>query len=153
MTVLSLCFVKKGNQIALINRNKAPFKGMWNALGGHLEKNETIQECAIREIYEESGIKVDNIKVISKCSWNIDDDIFYAFVSELDDNFDTSIYPLKINEGIVDFKDIDWIIAKDNEGVVPDLKLFIADIQSGNYHDYHLTYDEEGRLLDYQIKS
>jgi 8-oxo-dGTP diphosphatase len=94
--------------------------GMWNALGGHKEENESAYECAIREIYEESNIKVDDAKLISVSTWNYDDDEIYVYVSELDDNFDTSIYPLKISEGIIDFKDIDWILNIKNYGVIED---------------------------------
>ena len=40
----TLCFVKKGNKILMINRNKPPFMGMWNAVGGHIEKGETPEQ-------------------------------------------------------------------------------------------------------------
>ena len=53
MAIVTLCFVKKDDKILMINRNKSPFMGMWNALGGHKEENESALECAIREIYEE----------------------------------------------------------------------------------------------------
>ena len=67
MAIVTLCFVKKENKILMINRNKPPFMGMWNALGGHKEENESALECAIREIYEEGNLKVfkDVISLIS----------------------------------------------------------------------------------------
>ena len=58
MAIVTLCFVKKDNKILMINRNKSPFMGMWNALGGHLEKGETPIQCAIREVYEEGKIQI-----------------------------------------------------------------------------------------------
>ena len=54
MAIVTLCFVKKEDKILMINRNKPPFMGMWNALGGHLEEGETLEECAIRETEEET---------------------------------------------------------------------------------------------------
>ena len=54
MAIVTLCFVKKENKILMINRNKPPFMGMWNALGGHKEENESALECAIRETAEET---------------------------------------------------------------------------------------------------
>ena len=124
MAIVTLCFVKKDNKILMINRNKPPFMGMWNALGGHIEENETPKECAIREIYEESGVVVDNAELISVSTWNYDDDEIYVYVSTLSNDFDISSYPIKINEGIIDFKDIDWIIHEKNYGVIADLRVF-----------------------------
>ena len=135
----------------MINRAKPPFMGMWNALGGHLEENETPLQCALREVKEESNVIVDNAKLISISTWNYDDDEIYVYVSELDDDFDTSLYPLKINEGIIDFKDIDWIIHEKNYGVIEDLRLFIKDIKNNECHNYHLIYDN-AKLVEYIIK-
>ena len=151
MAIVTLCFVKKGNSILMINRAKPPFMGMWNAVGGHLEENETPMQCAIREIYEEGNIKVDNAKLISISTWNYDDEI-YVYVSELDENYNIDSYPIKINEGIIDFKDIDWIIHEKNYGIIEDLRLFIKDIKNNECHNYHLIYDNS-KLIDYIIKS
>lgn len=141
MAIVTLCFLRKGNKILLINRNRSPFMGMWNGLGGHKEDNESAKECAIREIYEESNIKVKDVSLISISTWNYDDDEIYVYVSDLDDDFDISKYPLVIDEGIVDFKDVEWIINKQNYGVIDDLKLFISDIKGNRKQNYHLVYD------------
>ena len=37
--------------------------GKWNGLGGKFEPHETPEECAIREIYEESGLKADSLNL------------------------------------------------------------------------------------------
>ena len=34
-------------------------KGKWGAPGGHVDEGETILEAAVREVYEETGCKVD----------------------------------------------------------------------------------------------
>ncbi len=44
-------------KVALIERNKSPFKGMWAIPGGFMEGNETVEETALRELSEETGIK------------------------------------------------------------------------------------------------
>ena len=138
----TLCFVKKGNKILMINRNKPPFMGMWNAVGGHIEKGETPEQCAVREIYEESGIKVSSAKVISVFTWNYDDEIGYATLSELQEGGDSSFsFPLSTAEGIVDFKDIDWVLNEKNYGVIEDLRVFLSDIKNGVRQNYHLIYE------------
>lgn len=147
MAIVTLCFVKKDNKILMINRNKPPFMGMWNALGGHKEENETALQCAVREIYEEGNIKVDNARLISISTWNYDDDEIYVYVSELDDDFDISVYPVKINEGIIDFKEIDWVLNLKNYGVIEDLRVFLDDIKNDRTQNYHLVYDNS-KLLE-----
>lgn len=142
MAIVTLCFVRKGDNYLMINRNKPPFMGMWNVLGGHLEENETVSECAIREIYEESGIKVDNVTLFSISTWNYDDDEIYVYLSTLPDDFDVSSYPKIINEGIVDFKPIKWITHPKNFGVIDDLRLFIKDIDENKKQNYHLIYND-----------
>ena len=148
MAIVTLCFVKKDDKILMINRNKPPFMGMWNAVGGHLEDGETPIQCAIREIYEEGNIKVDNAELISISTWNYDDDEIYVYVSHLPDNYDISKYPIKINEGIIDFKEIDWVLNIKNYGVIEDLRVFLNDIKNNEKHDYHLVYDNS-KLIEY----
>lgn len=148
MAIVTLCFVKKDNKILMINRNKPPFMGMWNALGGHKEENETALECAIREIKEESNVIVDNAKLISISTWNYDDDEIYVYVSTFPDDFDLSAYPLKIDEGIIDFKEIDWVLNLKNFGVIEDLRVFLNDIKEDQCNNYHLVYNDS-KLVEY----
>lgn len=137
----TLCFVLFKDELLMINRVKPPFMGRWNAVGGHLNDGETIEACAIREIKEESGISVDKVKQISEFTWNYDDEIGYAYLATLPDDFDISAFPKKTEEGIVDFCDIDWVLDKRNDGVIDDLRVFLSDISVGEYKDYHLIYD------------
>lgn len=42
--------------LLLIRRGGHPFKGCWALPGGFLQSNETVEECAFREVTEETGI-------------------------------------------------------------------------------------------------
>ncbi|MBQ7521450.1 MAG: NUDIX hydrolase [Clostridia bacterium] len=44
-------------QILLIKRKGYPFKDHWALPGGFLQPDETIEECAYREVFEETGVK------------------------------------------------------------------------------------------------
>lgn len=44
-------------QIALIEREMPPFKGMWAIPGGFMEGDETAEETAFRELNEETGLE------------------------------------------------------------------------------------------------
>jgi 8-oxo-dGTP diphosphatase len=79
------CFVKKGNKYLMLHRNsnKKIMPGVWMAPGGHREFNEGLFECAKREIMEETGLSIKNLKV--KAIGNahlkdLDQEIFFTFV-------------------------------------------------------------------------
>ncbi len=48
---------QKGFKILLIKRNNDPYKDMWAFPGGFMEMDETAEECAARELLEETGLK------------------------------------------------------------------------------------------------
>lgn len=57
-------------QLLLIKRGAHPFKDYWALPGGFLREDESVEECAWREIVEETGIKpisMKNIGVFSSC--------------------------------------------------------------------------------------
>lgn len=63
MKLATLCYVRRAGKTLMIHRIKKAndmHQGKWNGLGGKLDPGETPEECAIREIYEESGLKVRN---------------------------------------------------------------------------------------------
>ena len=44
-------------------RAKQPYKGMYNFVGGKAEEGETAEEAAYRELFEETGISREDIKL------------------------------------------------------------------------------------------
>ena len=59
----TICYLIKDGKVLLLKKAPGRFgEGKWNGLGGKFEKNETAEECAIRESFEESGLKMVNPK-------------------------------------------------------------------------------------------
>ncbi len=57
----TLCYVRSRGKTLMLHRIKRPndiHLGKWNGLGGKFNPGETPEECAIREIKEESGLTV-----------------------------------------------------------------------------------------------
>ncbi len=52
------CIVEKEGRVLLAKRGINPRLGYWNLPCGFLENGETIQEGAVREVFEETGVKV-----------------------------------------------------------------------------------------------
>ena len=52
----------------LIQRGNEPFKGCWAFPGGFMDMDETTEQCAIRELEEETGLKVSGLRQIGAYS-------------------------------------------------------------------------------------
>ena len=52
----------------LIQRGNEPFKGCWAFPGGFMDMDETTEQCAIRELQEETGLKVSGLRQIGAYS-------------------------------------------------------------------------------------
>ncbi|MCK4730720.1 MAG: NUDIX domain-containing protein [Candidatus Aenigmarchaeota archaeon] len=78
----------KDNKILLGRRKNALGAGTWQSPGGHLEFNETYEECAERETMEEAGIKIKNIRFFTATNDIFDKDnkhyVTIFMVSEYD---------------------------------------------------------------------
>ena len=55
-------------QVLLIQRGHEPFKGCWAFPGGFMNMDETTEQCAIRELEEETGLKVNNLHQVGAYS-------------------------------------------------------------------------------------
>lgn len=85
MKLATLCYVKKEGKTLMLHRTKKEndyHEGKWNGLGGKFEPGETPEECAIRELLEESGLHVTNPELRGMLTFPAFDgvDDWYAFV-------------------------------------------------------------------------
>jgi len=65
------CIVITGEakpKVLLIQRGDQPFKGGWAFPGGFMNMDETTEQCAIRELEEETGLKVSKVNQIGAYS-------------------------------------------------------------------------------------
>jgi len=55
--IVVLCKVEKTYRILLIQRGNEPFRNKWAFPGGFIEMGETLEESAVRELHEETGLQ------------------------------------------------------------------------------------------------
>lgn len=56
----TLCYPIQDDRVLLLRRTKEPNLGLWIAPGGKIEPGESPQECALRELEEETGLRGRN---------------------------------------------------------------------------------------------
>jgi 8-oxo-dGTP diphosphatase len=58
-------FVLKDGKFLIGKRKNSHGAGEWAIPGGHLEFNEELEDCAKREVLEETGVKIKNIRLLT----------------------------------------------------------------------------------------
>lgn len=59
MKETTLCYIEKNNKYLMLHRTKKtndPNKEKWIGVGGKIEKDESVEECLLREVMEETGL-------------------------------------------------------------------------------------------------
>lgn len=128
--VVIILFNKELNKILLVKRNKQPYKNCWNGIGGKVEKNETVFDCAKRECMEETNINLTNPKLLvtyvypetNSINSNSTLNVIYDFVNEV--NVDEN------EEGYYEWKDIDFVMNSQDKTIAgfSNLNQFVKEI-------------------------
>lgn len=85
---LILVYDKNKEKVLMCKREKEPFKGMLNLVGGKQEPNETDIESAYRELKEETGISKDDIELkhLMNFEYLIQDRMLKVFMGKLNED-------------------------------------------------------------------
>lgn len=149
MKLATLCYVKNEGKTLMLHRikkEKDMHKGKWNGLGGKFEAGESPEECVIREVEEESGLKIKNPKLKGMITFPgfANDDDWYTFVFVAED-FEGEL--IECNEGV-----LSWI---ENEEVC-DLnlwegdKIFMKWLEQDKFFTGKFVY-EDNKLSNYTV--
>ena len=58
------CFITRGEELLLAQRAVEPCRGEWALPGGFVELGETTEEAAIREMLEETNLRISGLRLI-----------------------------------------------------------------------------------------
>ncbi|MFS0555620.1 NUDIX hydrolase [Brevibacillus sp. 179-C9.3 HS] len=151
----TICFLKHRNGMLMLNRNKSPLMGLWNGVGGKLEPNETPLASVLREIREETGIRLETACYKGIVSWVVDGNHtggIYAFLTYLPDDWERSLTPQVVEEGILDWKELAWILDPENAGVPENLPMFLPYMLEKEEPCQHLFTYENNRIVRYDTE-
>jgi NAD+ diphosphatase len=73
--------VTKGDKLLLAHNKQFP-EGMYSVLAGFVELGETFEQCVKREVFEETGIKVKNIKYFGSQPWPFPNSMMIGYTAE-----------------------------------------------------------------------
>ncbi len=68
----------------LLARNAAWPQGMYSTLAGFVEPGESIEQTVHREVFEEVGIRVKNLRYLGSQSWPFPNSLMLGFHAEYD---------------------------------------------------------------------
>ena len=150
MKLATLCYIMQDGKTLMLYRNKKEndyHEGKWNGLGGKFELGESPEECAIREIKEETGLNVRNPQMKGFITFPLFDkvDDWYVFLFVMKD-FDGEL--IDSPEG-----HLEWI---------PDDKLLELNLWDGDKHFIPWLFQDkffsakfnytDGKFTDYSVE-
>ena len=131
--VVIMLFNRDYSKLLLIKRNKKPYKGCWNGIGGKIENDETPLEAAKRECMEETGISINNPKLLlcDEPTGNLDPEKSMEIMKVLDD--------INKNRGTT------IIMATHDKDIVNKMKKQVITLKDGHLVHYKQkgTYSDE----------
>ena len=147
----TLCFVTYGDDILLLKRaaTKRIYPGYYNGLGGHIERNEDPLTGAIREIHEETGLDVKNVRYCGSTHIDAGQDVgilLFIFAAEA-----TSHDFTDCDEGTLEWLPLRNVLADDNNLLlVEDLPIILPRIFANDGKNVsffaHVSYDKDDNL-------
>ena len=57
--VAAICVVERGGRVLMIQRDTPVGRGLWSMPGGFIDRGEVVEEGAVREVSEETGLLVE----------------------------------------------------------------------------------------------
>lgn len=153
---LGFVYCAETSQVLLLNRQKKPWMGRWNGVGGKLDVEESPLDCIVRETLEETGLEVLLFQSRGVLLWNLEEESAITGTGDLNDGiylFTANVSQDTVNafttpryspcgEGILDWKAIDWVLSKDNLGITSNLKYILPTLFEGSEGDVYKTQYE-----------
>lgn len=146
------CYIKKGDEVLLIKRKPdlEKFPDFYMGPGGSVENNETVVKACEREVEEETGLNIENVKlrIVGTHFHPYRDELWVVFIFTADYIEGT---PKASHEGDLEWVKISEVTKLDK--IFPDLKYYweyiFKDEERIRYG--YMLYSKPGELSEHQI--
>ncbi|HLO27009.1 MAG TPA: NAD(+) diphosphatase, partial [Geobacteraceae bacterium] len=78
-----IVLVKRGDEFLLIRKAEWP-AGRYSLIAGFVDIGESLEECVHREVGEEAGVRVKNLRYVGSQNWPFPSQLMAGFVADYD---------------------------------------------------------------------
>ena len=147
----TICFLRCGPRLLLLNRAAPPAMGLWTGLGGKLEPGESPLRGALREVAEEAGLMLPAARLAGTITWGSGG--MYAFVAEVPAAAAAGAgLPRETREGLLAWREEPWALDARNCGLAPHVRLALpALLEGGPPREHRFRFAPGGGPTDWTI--
>ena len=105
----------RGDELLLTRYSNRPYRN-YALIAGFIEIGETVEEAVRREVKEEVGLKIKNLRYYKSQPWGISESLLFGFFAELDGNPDIVLDTNELSEAV-------WVSREDIDVSLDDVSL------------------------------
>ena len=141
VTITNMCMVFNGSKVLVQDKKDEDYSGI-TFPGGHVEKGESFTNAVIREVFEETGLKISSPKICGIKDWMRKDGTRYMVLFYKTDKFEGTV--TSSDEGEVYWIELEEMKQKKLAyGMDKMLKVFLDE----NISEYFF-YKENGKWVE-----
>ncbi len=141
VTITNMCMVYGGGRVLVQDRRDPKWPGV-TFPGGHVEAGESFTDAVIREVFEETGLKISSPRLCGIKDWTNDDGSRYMVLLYKTDKFEGDLK--SSDEGEVFWAELGELTGLDlADGMDKMLEVFLNDDLSEYWF-----YKENGRWIE-----
>ena len=90
VTITNMCMVFNGSKVLVQDKKDEDYSGI-TFPGGHVEKGESFTDAVIREVFEETGLKISSPRLCGIKDWMREDGTRYMVLFYKTDKFEGTV--------------------------------------------------------------
>lgn len=141
VTITNMCMIYDGDRVLIQDRNDPEWPGV-TFPGGHVEKGESFTDSVIREVFEETGLRIASPRLCGIKDWTNDDGSRYMVLLYKTNQFEGTVS--SSDEGTVRWVTIDEMLTLPlADGMETQLQIFLNEELSEDFY-----YIENGEWIE-----